>query len=380
WLERGDVYFHVGLQSGEPPGQALESLQRAIALDPAVPEAYLHVVQLRSMMGDSANAWPTLDRLRAIAPTWAATAGLDLAMRAAWRNENPTTLPVANAEVATIVERYLLLISDSAPARAVVLADSFAARAAAQVHPPAERVAALLRRHVYHLAQGRYTAAWGMLREARLLNATGPEVLGATLLHQVLTGRHAAEADDAATQLSALGTARPLWGSAILAWRLAALGAPDAARAGVRPLLVGGEYAAFRTALADGLLGLVTLRTGDSVTARRELAKANVEWIETRNIEEFFPNPSLAVVMARLDHRAGDLDAASRRVAETIGPIGIMFRADAEELRGQIAERRGDTAAAIRADRNFVELWKDADPELQPRVVAARAALARLER
>ena len=61
----------------------------------------------------------------------------------------------------------------------------------------------------------------------------------------------------------------------------------------------------------------------------------------------------------------------------TLGPV---FRADAEELRGQIAEQQGDTVAAIRAYRNFTDLWKDADPDLQPRVAAARAVLARLER
>jgi len=176
-----------------------------------------------------------------------------------------------------------------------------------------------------------------------------------------------------------LSSARQLWASAVLAWRLAAAAPTDSARTAVRQLLAGGEYPEFRAALTDGLIGLVTLRTGDSVTARRELAQANVAWIEIRSIEEFFPNPSLAVLLARLDRRAGDLDVAARRLAETVGPIGIIFRAEAEELRGQIAEQRGDTAAAIRGYRNFIELWQDADPELQPRVAAARAALARLE-
>ena len=61
------------------------------------------------------------------------------------------------------------------------------------------------------------------------------------------------------------------------------------------------------------------------------------------------------------------------------GTLGMAFRADAEELRGRIAEQRGDTTAAIRGYRNLVDLWRDADPELQPRVAVARAALARLE-
>jgi hypothetical protein len=43
-----------------------------------------------------------------------------------------------------------------------------------------------------------------------------------------------------------------------------------------------------------------------------------------------------------------------------------------------IAERLGDREAAVRGYRNFVALWAQADPELQPRVQAAREALARL--
>jgi len=378
-LERGDAYFHIGLQSGESPTQALESLERAIALDPQVPEAYFHVVQLRSMLGDSAGAWQALRQLRTKAPTWEATQGLDLAMSAAWQGADPATLPVPSPEIATVIGRYLLLVLDQAPARAVALADSFAARAAAPDHPPADRATALLRRHVYQLAQGRYAAAWELLRQATVEDAAGPEVLGATLIHQLVTGTHEPEARDAARQLSSLGRARQLWATAVLAWRLAAVGPTDSARMSVGQLLAGGEYPEFRAALTVGLSGLVTLRTGDSLMARRELAQANVAWIEIRSIEEFFPNPYLAVILARLDRRAGDLELAERRLYETVGPIGILFRADAEELRAQIAEQRGDTTAAIRAYWNFTELWKDADPELRPRVAAARAALARLQ-
>ena len=36
-------------------------------------------------------------------------------------------------------------------------------------------------------------------------------------------------------------------------------------------------------------------------------------------------------------------------------------------------EQRGDTAKAIYYYGKLVDLWKDADPELQPRVEAARA-------
>ena len=378
WLERGDAYFHVGLESGESPAIPLESMQRAIALDPQAPEAYLHVAQLRSMLGDSAGAWETLDRLRVLAPTWNATIGMDLAMRAWWRGLAPESLPAPSPEVAPNIGRYLLLIGDREPARAVALADSFAALAARPAHAPANRVTALLRRHVYWITQGRYTAAWDQLRQAAVLDPAGQEVLGATVMHQLVTGTHAAEAADAARRLAASSGALPLWGTAVLAWRAAALGPIDSAPATVRQFLSTGEYPTFRTSLGDGLLGLVALRAGDTVAAHRVLAGANAAWIETRNIERFFPAPALALEAARLDIQAGNLDAASRHLFESNGQIGVMFRAAAEALRGQIAEQRGDTAAAIRAYRNFTELWKDADPELQPRVAAARAAIERL--
>lgn len=43
-----------------------------------------------------------------------------------------------------------------------------------------------------------------------------------------------------------------------------------------------------------------------------------------------------------------DLDAAARRFSEAVGSIGIIWRAQAEKLRGQIAEQRDDTTAAVR--------------------------------
>ncbi len=48
------------------------------------------------------------------------------------------------------------------------------------------------------------------------------------------------------------------------------------------------------------------------------------------------------------------------------------------ERLGDLYEQRGDTAKAIYYYGKLVELWKDADPELQPRVEAARRAIAAL--
>lgn len=50
----------------------------------------------------------------------------------------------------------------------------------------------------------------------------------------------------------------------------------------------------------------------------------------------------------------------------------------AHERLGDIYLTLGDTTAALRHLSAFVELWKDADPDLQPRVQTARRTIARL--
>jgi tetratricopeptide (TPR) repeat protein len=50
----------------------------------------------------------------------------------------------------------------------------------------------------------------------------------------------------------------------------------------------------------------------------------------------------------------------------------------AYERLGDLYGQRGDTAKAIYYYGKLVDLWKDADPELQPRVEAARRAIEAL--
>ena len=58
---------------------------------------------------------------------------------------------------------------------------------------------------------------------------------------------------------------------------------------------------------------------------------------------------------------------------------GIFLPAVHKRL-GELYEARGQREAALRHYRAFVELWKDADPELQPRVTDARQRIAALTR
>jgi tetratricopeptide (TPR) repeat protein len=57
-----------------------------------------------------------------------------------------------------------------------------------------------------------------------------------------------------------------------------------------------------------------------------------------------------------------------------------LFRAGVHKRLGELYEARGDTAKAESHYVKFIELWKDADPELQPQVREIRDRLARSRR
>ena len=59
----------------------------------------------------------------------------------------------------------------------------------------------------------------------------------------------------------------------------------------------------------------------------------------------------------------------------TVDPIGV---AGAHKRLGELYEAKGSTAPAITHYQQFIELWKNADPELQPLVAETKRKLARL--
>lgn len=73
-------------------------------------------------------------------------------------------------------------------------------------------------------------------------------------------------------------------------------------------------------------------------------------------------------------HRYLDAPNVKRRTADAV------FLGLTHERLGQLHEARGEVEEAVKFHTLFVELWAEADPELQPRVQAARGALASLGR
>ena len=81
------------------------------------------------------------------------------------------------------------------------------------------------------------------------------------------------------------------------------------------------------------------------------------------------------------EQAAGDPDTDHRTDIYSFGCMAYEMptrRAGALQRLGELYEAKGDAANAAKAYREFIELWKNADPELQPRVAEAKRRLAKL--
>ncbi len=97
--------------------------------------------------------------------------------------------------------------------------------------------------------------------------------------------------------------------------------------------------------------------------------------------------PCLPFNLARAFDAAGKLDSAAVMFERYLStPYWLKTDAEMDPVRlpaiherlGQLYESMGNTEKAAEHYRAFIELWKNADPELQPRVADARKRLARL--
>ena len=168
------------------------------------------------------------------------------------------------------------------------------------------------------------------------------------------------------------------------AW--ARIGRPDRAEA---------VMAAYRTEVTD--TALLRLEAADLHSALGEIALA--EHHPGRAIEEFRRGdiaydgmpvsecaPCLPLELARAYDAAGQADSAiaayeqfiATRFANRLLLTDGLGLALAHERLGELYEARGDRSRALAHDQRFVELWKNADADLQPRVAQVKRRMARL--
>jgi len=97
--------------------------------------------------------------------------------------------------------------------------------------------------------------------------------------------------------------------------------------------------------------------------------------------------PCLSFNLARAFDAAAQADSAIINFERYLStPFWLKVTAQLDPIRlpairerlGQLYEAKGNTEKAAENYRAFIELWKNADPELQPRVAAAKERLKKL--
>jgi tetratricopeptide (TPR) repeat protein len=368
----GEAYWHLGLPRGETPERAARPFLRAIALDSSFLDPYNHAVEMLMVLGDTANAWRLARRALVQAPTSAIHQSVLLALRAI-RGEDPASMPATDPERAGRAGLEVVRMLPADPARALELDERLQLRSLTPASSRNDRRRVTVLVATIRAAQGRLREADSLLRAVHDLDpgaidqvqaeafVAGLRGVPAPAQFALLAGR-AADPNSLALAGWLVVRARDSAAVRAIARRLSALTPPDSVVA---------------AALARGLEGLLAQAESDSA---RALAPLRQSW-------EVHPGggagqmvAEFGFALARLERDMGDWDGAMRRLAAARYAQGVVFvrRAESEELRGQIAMQHGDSATAREAYRTFVSLWELADPEFQPRVEAARAALARL--
>jgi tetratricopeptide (TPR) repeat protein len=130
------------------------------------------------------------------------------------------------------------------------------------------------------------------------------------------------------------------------------------------------------TALISGAEGWADILDGDTVggLAKLEAGLADAGYVS--NVQLSLPlRYALAAIQA---NRPETREEGIRRLLNGWSFRDFVYMAHAYLLAGRALEASGDAAGAARAYEQFIHLWENADPELQPQVETARRALERL--
>jgi tetratricopeptide (TPR) repeat protein len=402
WFELGEVLFHSNPFHGHSFTEAWEPLGRVLYFDPDNTPAMYHMARIASVE----ERWAEMDslirrhnqlnpggdrELEVLALQAFAKKDADAAdsVVARLRVASDVTLALAVWDVATWTDnvegalRLLGLMVD--PSRSLeVRTTGHAWRAHA------------------HVARGQWTAA---KRELEQLDALNPD---AALEYRALISAYPflsvdrAELAELREHLTELDpTAVPASGNpsvffnahddlhaVIRGYLLGALSArlqdDDRAEAHAAALeeLGGPPYSGTTTYdLASSIRAQALRARGRTAEALAALDRIEREvWYNVALASPFYAQTLERFLRAELLFELGRDDEAARWYANIaqVGPYEVAYRPVAYMRLGEIHERQGEPAEAADYYRRFLDLWADADPELQPQVEAARRAIEAL--
>lgn len=374
WLE--DWYFHAGAAYGYPLRAVVEAGERAIDDHTALSAVYVHAIWAAGRAGDSATVERVLGAARRLPGQWLQIARLVARLR--WMKPDSARRVIATLRDASPGELASIALQLSVIDPRIETLDIVEAILERVPQQPGWRAEILA-------ASGRFSEALAVLDSA---HETEPTDTNALLTRAViaLAGLSGRQADT--TIGSALRSALAMWGAnAYVPLDLVVLLHPDSSTEAERArwLLRHPPVTETDSALValDSLriFGRLALARGDTVTALRLLEPATrvaidaspFPWGRLDALDQYL----LATVFVARGEGARAralLDRPDRGYAIGGGILGLKLL-----LLADLEAAAADTTRARQHYADVVALWQGGDAAVQPYVVRARTALARLE-
>jgi DNA-binding SARP family transcriptional activator/Tfp pilus assembly protein PilF len=385
WLGLGEVLFHGNPLQGRSSGQARASFERVIALDPSNARALVYLARIAWVDGDRRGADSLIRRVVAITPEAAAvdlhaTLALFLPDRAGHLHAAPSGPPVTGRAAAVAALQGAVYLDDLPRAE----------RLARWLAADSDDCAGMLGHRMLaqtSLARGALHAAEAHLASIQSCDASAAidlSLLLAALPFVPADAREVGELRRSLGRASAQGGAQPkelqrrlrVYGLGLLAfrqgdtlqgrrWERRLVALIDSTRAGELAVSLAASLRA-RAALADG-------RKAAALAALDGARWERAAMLSITEVSDRYLRAALLQELGREEDAIGWYKSiAERALYETV------YLAPAQYQLARIYERRGERAEAASRYRRFVELWKDCDPELRPRVVEATQRLAAL--
>jgi serine/threonine-protein kinase len=369
WYTLGEARYHLGSTLRSGPRPALEAFDRAIAIDSSFAPAYIHQVELALWLDGPETAERYAAGYLRLEPTDVSASGIRLVgriLRAA--RTRPSDIPGLLREVppATLLDAYGALrrspdSTESLIAVARALADAPAGNAPWLTLEGRKRRlsgALLYRGHVGEAATLLFGTAGGPaphLVEAALLSPRPPDSAGPVFRRWL---------DQAAVPAV---TTLPWWTARRDSAAIRKLQRTGDSLAGSSPSRAARARALYASLAASAYL---TLLRGDTTAAIRQLEALPDSLCPFC----YFQRLTLAQLLSSSGEDRKALQLMDAGLMDILTPSEVLWTLE----RARVAERLGERETAARDYQYVADIWRKADPQLQPYVEEAREGLVRV--
>jgi len=370
WYLAGEVRFHWGVPLRRTPREALDAFDRAIRLDSAFAPSYIHAVELALWLDGPEAGHHYAERYLALGRANAEAAGIRLADQLMDRPgaPRPNVDSLLRAAPPSALRDARLALEDNPDSAEMAVA---VARALAQAP---EGDAAWLGRNEREVSFGVLLLYRGHVREGAKVLFGNPEALPVHLTEAALLSTSLPENAESVLRgmlggdrLMALTTTLPFWAARGDSTTIRRIERTADSVARVTPNPVNRGIVRYAAEAAPAYLALVRHDTAAAVRILESLPDSLCALC-------YLQRMTLAQLLAarQEDQRAATL--LDQWLVDRTLPSAVLWTLE----RGRVAERMGKREKAAQSYQYVANVWRHADPELQPYVAEAREGLARM--